>query len=64
MTDRVNEVDFLLRKYVGVGLGVALLVLVLLAMAGCGSRGGSFRSLRRPPSCSFQKRRRAAEKPK
>ena len=34
MTDRVNEVDFLFRKYTGVGLGLALLALVLLAVAG------------------------------
>ena len=61
MTDRVKEVDFLLRKYVGVGLGVAFLVPVLLAIAAA-SFGLAFPKFEATALLQFPEAQKSAEK--
>lgn len=62
MTNRVSEVDFLLRKYVGVGLALTLLIPILLAIAG-GSVGLLFPKFEATALLQFPEAQKGSERP-
>lgn len=62
MTNRVSEVDFLLRKYVGVGVALTLLIPILLALAG-GSVGLVFPKFEATALLQFPEAQKGSERP-